>query len=183
MSRKILSLTFVLALVLSVIGGLVGPHTVLAARPAGLLLFTAPGRRVVSAGQTQKVWVHTLARARVTVKVGYGNGQVLTQHGTTDTGGEYLFQWTVGYTGSVVVRTHYWVYVARGHLSTATRGTFVLFPAPPLQVRLEVLTPSLNAGETLRVRVHSRPGARLSLSVGRADGSRLLRRSARADST
>src|SRR5947209_6354067 len=183
MSRKIQSLTLVLALVLSVIGGLVGPHPVSAARLAGLLLFTAPGSRVVSAGQTQKVWVHTLARARVTLKVDYGNGQVLTQHGTTATSGEYLFQWTVGYTGSLVVLAHYWVYVARGHLSAATRGTFVLFPAPPLQVRLEVLTPSLNVGDTLRVRVHSRPGASLSLSVGRADGYRLLTRSARADGT
>src|SRR5919201_494226 len=117
--------TLVLALVLSVIGGLVGPHTgpqtVVAARPAVLLLFTAPGRRVVSAGQTQKVWVHTLARARVTLKVDYGNGQVLTRYGTTDQDGEYLFQWTVGYMGSVVVLAQYWVYVARGPLSTATR--------------------------------------------------------------
>src|SRR2546421_903910 len=145
--------TLVLALVLSVIGGLVGPHPVSAARLAGLLLFTAPGRRVVSAGQTQKVWVHTLARARVTFKVDYGNGQVLTRHGTTDQGGEYLFQWTVGYTGSVVVLAHYWVYVARDHLSTATRGNFVLFPAPPLQVRLEGLTPTLNIGDTLHGRV------------------------------
>src|SRR5918912_490839 len=171
MSRKIQSLTLVLALFLSVIGDLMGPHNVLAVRPAGLLLFTAPGRRVVSAGQTQKVWVHTLARAGVTLKLDYGNGQVLTRHGTTDQDGKYLFQWTVGYTGYVVALTHYWVYIARGPLATATRGTFVLFPAPPLQVRLEVLTPSLNVGETLRVRVHSRPGARLSLSVGDADGS------------
>ncbi|HKC76637.1 MAG TPA: hypothetical protein VKF37_20910, partial [Chloroflexota bacterium] len=127
--------------------------------------------------------MHTLARARVTLKVDYGNGQVLAQHGTTSKGGEYLFQWTVGYTGSLVVLAHYWVYVARDHLAAATRGTFVLFPAPPLQVRLEVLTPSLNVGDTLRVRVHSRPGASLSLSVGRADGYRLLTRSARADGT
>jgi lipoprotein-anchoring transpeptidase ErfK/SrfK len=181
MSRKIQSLT--LALFLSVIGGLVRPYNASAARLAGLLLFTAPVSRVVSTGQTQKVWVHTLAWARVTLKVDYGNGQVLTQHGTTSKGGEYLFQWTVGYTGSVVVLTHYWVYVARGPLSAATRGHFVLFPAPPLQVRLEVLTPSLNVGDTLRVRVHSRPGASLSLSVGRADGSRLLTRRARADGT
>jgi lipoprotein-anchoring transpeptidase ErfK/SrfK len=138
---------------------------------------------VVSAGQTQKVWVHTLALASVTLKVDYGNGQVLTQRGTTDSGGEYLFQWTIGYTGSGVVLAHYWVSVARGPLSTATRGKFVLYPAPPLQVRLEVLTPSLNVGETLRVHVHSRPGTSLSLSVGRADGSRLLQRSARADGT
>jgi hypothetical protein len=138
---------------------------------------------VVSAGQTQQVWVHTLARARVTLKVDYGNGQVLTRHGPTDQDGEYLFQWTVGYTGSVVVLAHYWVYVVRGPLSTATRGHFVLFPAPPLQVRLEVLTPSLHVGDTLRVRVHSRPGASLSLSVRRADGSRLLTRRARADGT
>jgi lipoprotein-anchoring transpeptidase ErfK/SrfK len=183
MSRKIQSLTLVLALFLSVIGGLMGPHNVLAARLAGLLLFTAPGRRAVSAGQTQKVWVHTMAQAEVTLTVDYGNGQRLTQHGTTDKRGMYLFRWTVGYTGFVVVLAHYWVYVARDHLSTATRGNFVLFPAPPLQVHLEILTPSLNVGDTLRVRVHSRPGARLSLSVGRADGSRLLRRSARADGT
>jgi lipoprotein-anchoring transpeptidase ErfK/SrfK len=155
----------------------------LAGQAAGIPLFAAPGSRDVSAGQTQKVWVHTLAQARVTLTVDYGNGQVLTQHGTTGKRGMYLFLWSVAYTGSSVVRAHYWARVERGDLSGTAHGTFVLFPAPPLQVRLEVLTPSLNAGDTLRVRVRSRPGASLSLSVGRADGSRLLTRSARADGT
>jgi lipoprotein-anchoring transpeptidase ErfK/SrfK len=175
-SRKIRSLTLVPALLLSIIGGLAGPHTA----SAGILLFVVPARRVVAAGQVQKVWVHTMARATVTLKVSYGNGQVLTQRGTTDKGGVYLFQWAVGYTGSSVVLAHLWVYVKRGPLFTAARGNFVLFPAPPLHVRLQILTPSLNVGETLRVRVSSRPGARLSLSVRRADGRRLLTRSARA---
>src|SRR5207248_5905586 len=110
MSRQIRSLTLVLTLFLSIFGGLAGPHTASAARAAGILLFTAPTSRVVAAGQTQNVWVHTLARARVTLTVDYGNGQVRTQHGTTDRHGVFLFRWTVGYTGSSVVLARYWVH-------------------------------------------------------------------------
>src|SRR5438874_10812889 len=145
--RKLL---LVLTLFLSIIGGLVGTHRASAARTAGILLFTAPSSRVVAAGETQKVWVHTLARAGVTLTVDYGNGQVRTRHGTTDKRGVYLFRWAVGYTGSSVVLAHYWVRVERGALFATARGNFVLFPAPLLHVRLEVLTPILNVGETLR---------------------------------
>lgn len=179
--RRIRSLALMLALLLASASAFSGLTTVSAARSSGIMLFTAASNHVVASGEVQKVWVHTMALAGVSLKVDYGNGQIVTQQSTTDASGIHLFQWTVAYSGTNTVLAHYWVYVTRDNRSTATRGNFVLFPAAPLGVRLEVLTPNLRPGDTLRLHVHSNPAVTLSLSVQTPDGHTLFMQSAQTD--
>ncbi len=179
--RRTRSLVLMLMLILSSVGALSGLSAAAAATPRGTPLYAAATNHVVASGNVQKVWVHTMALADVRLKVDYGNGQVITQAGKTDSGGVHLFQWTVGYSGTKVVLAHYWVYVTRGNRATATRGNFVLFPAAPLQVKLQVLTPDIHSGDTLRLHIHSKPGVTLSLRVQTPDGHTVLTQSAQTN--
>src|SRR5689334_7648282 len=97
----------ILPLLLAIVGAAYGPRLASAAHPAGILLFSAASNRDVTAGSVQKVFVHTMAHAGVTLTVGYGNGQTITLHATTGDAGTHLFQWPVEYTGSKVVLARY----------------------------------------------------------------------------
>lgn len=164
----------ILPLLLAIIGAAYGPRLASAAHPAGILLFSAAGHHDVTAGSVQKLFVHTMAHASVTLKVDYGNGQTITLNATTGDGGTHLFRWPVEYTGSKVVLARYWVHVARGSRTTAARGDFVLYPAAPLSVRVQVLTPSITSGDLLRLRIYSRPGIPLQLNVRGEHGHEVL---------
>ncbi|HZS90822.1 MAG TPA: L,D-transpeptidase family protein [Chloroflexota bacterium] len=172
-----------LTILVTLIGASVGPTRAVAARPSGILLFVAAGNRFVTAGTTQKVWVHTMALAGVELKVDYGNGQVVTQRARTDSGGTYLFRWPVNYTGSSVTLARFWVHVTRGSLGTAARGDFVLFPAPPLGIHAAVLTPSIYAGDEVKVAAKSRPNTDLTVSVRGEDGHVVVTQKVRTDAT
>jgi lipoprotein-anchoring transpeptidase ErfK/SrfK len=166
-------LAVLVVLLLSITGLVAVPPSVSEAHASGILLFVAPSQRRVTAGAVEKVWVHTMAHARVTLRVAYGNGQSITRRGLTDRHGTHLFTWSVDYTGARATVAHYRVDVTRGDLSTAARGTFLLLPAPALHVRMTVLTPQLADGDALRLLIHSRPGADLALRV-RGNGRTLL---------
>ena len=180
-SKRRLSLALIAILLISIVGAAIPSSRASAAHPTGTLLFSAVGSRDVTAGGTQKIWVHTMALADVALKVAYGDGQMVTLQGQTDSAGVHQFQWMVDYTGASVSLARYWLYVTRGNRATQARGDFVLYPLPPLGVRLDVLTPSLHVGETLRLSVRSRPGATLTLHVSGTRGQDLLIVPGRAD--
>lgn len=181
MSKRRSSFVLICALLFTTWGAAIAPGRAVAAHLTGALLFTSAANRAITAGGVQRVWVHTMALAGVRLKVDYNDGQMVTLQGKTDAAGVYQFEWMVKYTGDSVVLAHYWVYVVRESRSTQARGNFVLYPLPPLRVGLDVLTPSLHAGEALRLRVHSRPGATLTLHVSGTHGQDLLIVPGRAD--
>src|SRR5579871_2820448 len=117
--RMARSLTLAFALILSVLGATAGAGNASAAHSGGILLFVKTIDRDTSPGHVEKIWVHTMALATVSLNVDYGNGQAVQQTGTTDSAGTYLFQWTVGYTGTAVTLARFWVHVTRGNLATA----------------------------------------------------------------
>ncbi len=174
MSKRIPSLALLCALILSALGTVVAPGSVKAARSGGVPLFAAAAQRDISAGEQQKVFVHTLAQANVTLTVAYGNGQNVTLTGTTDDHGKYLFTWTAAYMGTKVALARYRVNVSRVDIHSSARGDFVLYPPMPLHINAIVDTPVLHNGDTLRARVYSRPGVALTFSVRNAQGAVLF---------
>src|SRR5579875_115651 len=92
------------------------------AHAANVPLFASYYKRSVTAGQTQKIWVHTIANAAVSLAVDYGNGQTVAQQGMTNANGIYQFAWTAAYTGKRVVLAHYLVSVTSGGTSGSARG-------------------------------------------------------------
>jgi len=179
--KRALSPAFILALLVALVPSLIGPRGAATAHADGVPVFAATRQRSISPGDTQKVWVHTLAMANVALKVDYGNGQGVTQQATTNAQGIYQFEWTAAYTSTAVTLAHYWVYVTRGATHTSARGDFVLFPQQPFAVSVAVLTPLLHVGDTLKVHVHSKPGVTLALYVRDHIGNTLLTRVNQAD--
>jgi len=179
--KRALSSALILALLLALLPSLVAPRAVPAAHAAGVPLFASEFKHSMSAGETQKVWVHTIALANVSIKVDYGNGQVVTDQAQTNEQGIHQFEWTAAYNGAAATLAHYWIYVTRGSLYTSMRGNFVLFPQPPFAVNVDVQTPRLHAGDTLRLHVHSKPGVMLALYVRDQSGATLLTRVNQAD--
>jgi lipoprotein-anchoring transpeptidase ErfK/SrfK len=178
--KRVFSPALILALLLALIASAIVPASVSTAHAEGVTIFASPFRRSVSAGETQKVWIHTIALAGVSIKVDYGNGQVVTAQATTNAQGIHQFEWTAAYTGSAVALARYWVYVTRGAIYSSTRGDFVLFPQAPFAVNVDVQTPRLHVGDTLRVHVRSKPGVMLALYVRDQAGDTLLTRVAQA---
>ena len=179
--KRALSPALILALFVALVPSLIGPRGAATAHADGAPVFAATHQRSIAPGETQKIWVHTLAMANVALKVDYNDGQTVTRQATTNAQGIYQFEWTAAYTGTAVTLAHYWVYVTRGSLSTSTHGDFVLFPQQPFAVNVTVQTPLLHVGDTLKVHVHSKPGVTLALYVRDHVGNTLLTRVNQAD--
>ncbi len=160
------------------------PARVSAAAPSTVPLFAAPFSQDVRGGDLQKVYVHSIALAVVRLKVDDGEGQPIVFQAKTDAMGIHQFEWKPAYSGSKVVLARYWVYIDRDSLHSSARGSFVLYPALPPTVQVTVLTPIVETGKTVQVRVQTRPGAALSLSIEPHSGkSALLVRSIVADAS
>lgn len=136
-----------------------------AATPSAIPLFAAPFSRDVRGGDLQKIYIHSIALATVRLKVDDGDGQSLILQDKTNAAGIHQFEWKPSYSGLTVVLAHYWVYIDRDSIHTSARGTFVLYPALPPTMQVDVLTPIVETGKTFQARVQTRPGAAVSLSV------------------